>query len=311
MVEYILWGSLAAFGMFIGGLGGGAFLVAAITSLSTGNKHWDLLKFGAYLAGPAAIFDVALLAVELGHPERAMFIYSNQQSIITIGASLLSIFIIIALIYASFLPPDSFPWMKTWFPWCKYPSARHVFEVIGLPFAVGTSYTGVLLAGMASKPIWNTPILPMLFFFSAVLSGLMALGLALSALYRTKIVKEELDLLISTINKIAIAGIGLCIVTLALAAFYLMMMLKSPVTLASEAGQLLASGSLSPLFIGGFVIAGLLIPLILCALLVAMKKKGKTGYPFITVMVVSSILVLAGNPLMRYAVVAAGQLVGL
>ncbi len=309
MVEQILWGSLAAFGMFMGGLGGGAFLIAAIASLSSGDKYRDLMKFGAYLAGPAVIFDVALLAVELGHPERIMFIYSNPQALVTIGSSLLTVFIIIALIYASFLPPDSFPWMRTWFPWSKYSRARHVFEVLGLPFAVGTSYTAVLLAGMASKPMWSTPIIPGLFFFSSVLTGLMAIGLLLAALYRTKIIKEELDFLISTIHKIAIAGIALCLVTLALAAVYLTTMLGSSVPLAAAAGQLLASGSLSPIFLGGFIVVGLVIPLILCGLLVAMKKMGKTGYPFITVMVVSSILVLVGNPLMRYAIVVAGQII--
>jgi len=299
VTEHLVWGELAAIGMLMGGLGGGAFLVSAIASLIKGNKYWDLMKFGAYLAAPAVIIDVILLAAELGHPERAIAIYSNPQSMITIGSSILAIFIVIGLIYITFLTPDSLPWLKTWFPWCKHQRARNVIAIIGIPFAVGTSYTGLLLSGMASKPIWSTPTLPILFFFSAVLTGLMAIGLLLSVIYRTKLVAKEQKFLHSTISKVAIAGVAFCIINLALALQY-----------ASATANMLLTGSLSAIFVGGFIVVGLVIPIVLCLAVILMRNTGKVSYTIPTLMIVSSIMVLLGNPLMRYAILAAGQLMG-
>jgi len=311
VVEHLTWDWLAALGMTFGGLGGGAFLVAAITSLCTGSKYRELLKLGAYLAASFAILDLLMLAAELGHPERALYIYSNPSSMVTIGGSILMVFIILGIIYITFLPPDSLPWLRSWFPWYRYTAARNFIEVIGIPFAVGTSYTGVLLAVASAKPFWNTPVLPALFFLSAVLTGVMAIGLLLSFLYPTKLVKEEKAILLSTLHKVSISGIFLGIASLAVALFYLLMTLSSPSPLAVRSAKLLVEGLLSPMFIGGFVVVGLVIPILLCGYLIHMKKKKADSSTVPLLMAAGSICVIIGNILMRYAILAAGQLVTL
>jgi len=118
-------------------------------------------------------------------------------------------------------------------------------------------------------------------------------------IYRTKLVAKEQTFLHSTISKVAVAGVAFCIVNLALALQY-----------ASTTANMLLTGSLSAIFVGGFIVVGLIIPLVLCLAVIFIRNTDKVSYKIPTLMIVSSIMVLLGNPLMRYAILAAGQLMG-
>ena len=148
-------------------------------------------------------------------------------------------------------------------------------ERVNLVLAVALgAYTGVLLAVLRSRELWNTPILPLLFLASAVATG-SALVMLLPCC------KEEHDAL----RRWVVAGL---FAQLALIALYLLDPGAGPIR----------GGAYTSAFWSLVVFAGLAVPLTL-ELIEPRKRLHPTA--------VAPVLVLAGGFAMRWILVAAGQ----
>jgi polysulfide reductase chain C len=164
------------------GLGAGLFLVAVLADLFGGERCRGIRRVGGILAPWPALLGLVLLVIDLADPqgswESAMragpgFLTLRPGLVMSWGTRLLVAFSIASLCY--FVPS-----LVRW-PSKGDGKARRVIGALGLPFGLLVAiYAGVLMAGTAI-PLWNTPMLPVLFAGSALLAGLatvvMLLGL--------------------------------------------------------------------------------------------------------------------------------------
>jgi formate-dependent nitrite reductase membrane component NrfD len=199
-----------------------------------------------------------------------------------IGSWLLAVFALVALFYAYLHLPGG------WRRWpVRQPAAwRRRCALAGLPlgFAVAV-YTAVLLGVLVARPLWNTPLLSVIFVLSALSSGTAALILIAPARARHVIARWDL---------LAIGA-----ETLVIAALLLFGAVSS--RSAHNAVALLASGDYAGLFWIGVVFAGLVVPSAI-ELWAARRL-----HPSRVATIVAAWLVLAGGFLLRFVIVYAGQ----
>jgi polysulfide reductase chain C len=204
-----VWEWLPAIYLFLGGLGAGAFLVAATLEFSGKRYEFDLCPttlVGATLPGPLVALGAVLLIFDLGaglrEPWRIFYMFKHFTSVMTWGIWILSFFIPLSFAYGFLEVMDTCP--MVWEKWAKRLSflqrlpvrrIKRIAAAVGSAFAVGTAlYTGILLSAVGpAMPFWSTPVLPflpipmmpLLFLISAistglgltvVLSGTLALG---------------------------------------------------------------------------------------------------------------------------------------
>ena len=197
------WGWLIAIYLFLGGLGAGAFLVAAAFDLMGKRDQVDfcvVTLVGSVIPGPAVAIGTVLLILDLGagfmEPWRILYMFAlrNVQSVMMWGVWILTLFIPLALLYGLLEILDDYPSLREWFKsrkwlgWLNFlfriplrPTKRKVI-IAGSFLAVATAlYTGVLISVMGpSVPFWSTPVLPfvnvpmmpILFLVSAISTGI-------------------------------------------------------------------------------------------------------------------------------------------
>jgi formate-dependent nitrite reductase membrane component NrfD len=307
-VEELTWSWPVAFALFFGGLGGGAFITAAVTSYLTQERWKDILKFGSYIGVISATLCILSFAADTPTPERAFFLYSNPGSMITFGSSVLTIIIPLGILYVTFLPPDSLPWLKSFFPWWSYRKARNIVELLVFIFGICLiGYTGIVLGVVASKPFWASPMMSALFFASGMSTAVMTIGLCISALYPYTLTESAKRMLVETLHRLNVANAYLVLIEMLAVFLYTVETAYGPPAAASAVMELIA-GSLSFFFWGGFVTLGLLIPLVV-AILSAWIGRTRAFIRFYpALMMVASVCVLAGGLTMRYLILTAGQL---
>ncbi|HSR31070.1 MAG TPA: NrfD/PsrC family molybdoenzyme membrane anchor subunit [Anaerolineae bacterium] len=190
------WGWLVAIYLFLGGMGAGAFLIAAIIEL-TGARYREeycpTTLAGAGVSGPLLLIGTVLLVFDLGagmrEPWRILYMFTNMQSVMTWGIWILTLFLPIAFLYGIIevmhVHPEILLWARKRLRFLPaelpYRRIKRVVCSVGIVLAIGTAiYTGVLLSVVEAVPLWNTPILPALFLTSAISTG-MGLAFDLSA----------------------------------------------------------------------------------------------------------------------------------
>jgi polysulfide reductase chain C len=185
-----VWGWLPAIYLFLGGLGAGAFLVAATLEFSGKRYELDFCPItlvGAILPGPLVALGTVLLIFDLGaglrEPWRIFYMFTHFSSVMTWGIWILSVFIPLALVYGFLEVMDSYP--LVWEGMRKRLPVRRIKRIVaavGSVFAVGTAlYTGILLSAVGPAiPFWSTsvlpflpiPMMPLLFLVSAISTGI-------------------------------------------------------------------------------------------------------------------------------------------
>ncbi|MCP8305010.1 MAG: polysulfide reductase NrfD [archaeon] len=305
MTEIFPWGWPIAFALFFGGLGGGAFMLTSVTSFLTRDDFRDILKYGVIIGTVSAILAVLAFMVDLGAPERALFVYSNPGSMITIGSSILAIIIPLGLVYSTFVPPDR---LKGRFPWSGNIRARTALEV--LTFILGAAlaaYTGFVLGLVGSSPFWGSPLIEVLFILSGTSTAIMATGLFMTPLYSATKVERSKKRLIEALHRLDLAD-GLLIIIELVVVLALVFTAAGISEVAAMSADILISGSLSTIFWAGVVGLGLVVPLLI---LILLALRGRTAayirfYP--PLLAIASISALVGGLLMRYVIVIAGQI---
>lgn len=172
------WGWIIAIYLYLAGMGAGSYIIGTLlnwmTSPSRATTFWGIpidpakasLLWGPILVAIGAPF----LILDLGIKKRFLYACLNPKtSWVARGFIILSVFIMLGLLL----------FLKSVFPfeWLHREAAIwYILEGITLAFAFATAiYTGILLKGTKSIPLWNTYFLPLLFLVSALSTGSMAI----------------------------------------------------------------------------------------------------------------------------------------
>jgi formate-dependent nitrite reductase membrane component NrfD len=167
------WRWLIAAYLFLAGVGGGAYLTGVIADVAGGANWMTVSKIGVSLGLPCVLIGTLFLLADLGKPLNAWRVWMKPgTSWIARGTIIIVIFMIFAAIETAF-----WVWPLPG-PLVDNESARHLIGVLGAVFAFLTVvYTGLLLGYSQPFALWNTALLPVLFFVSAVSTGIMAIML--------------------------------------------------------------------------------------------------------------------------------------
>ncbi len=273
-------GALIAIYFFLSGLGAGAFLTAAACRIFGGGRYASIEKTAAIAAPLLLIPGLMCLVLDLGKPFRMLnlFFYFNPSSVASWGVWTINIFLAISLINA-FLH----------FRGKTETEAARPLAYAGSVFALGVGlYSGMLLFQMHGHELWHSALVPVIFLASAIASGL-AVVLLLSGSAGSDQTR--------TLSGFLAGAIG---VELVLALTEILTFAWSSGAKA-EAAEVILSGRLGFMFIGVYLIAGLILPLA-----VLTRQRGNRF-----VQVVAALLVLVGTLVMRYVIVAGGQVLPL
>lgn len=271
-------GVLIVIYFFLSGLGAGAFLTAAACRIFGGPRYAKIEKIAAIavpiLLGPGLL----CLLLDLGRPLRFfnMVFYFNPSSVASWGVWLMSIFMGVSVLYA-FLHVVG-----------KAKKAKPLSYVGSVLALAAGLYSGMLLYQMRGHALWHSALVPAIFLASAIASGL-AVVLLLSGSAQREATR--------TLSRALAIAIG---VDLVLALTELLTLSWSSGGKA-EAADVILSGGYGFLFIGVYLILGLVLPL--AAL--ARRQPGRV------VQVAAAVLVLVGTLAVRYVIVMGGQAVPL
>jgi len=280
------WRWKIAFYLFLAGTGAGAYIVAILADIFYPEATY-LSKAGVLLGIGLVILGIPFLILDLGRKGRFLRAgVTIKTAWIGRGFYILSIFTILGVIHIGFwIWP--FKFLETG------NSFRLTLEIVNGLLAFSTAvYTGLLLKSIKSIHFWNTPLIVILFFISALSTGTICLLLtSIKYLLQIRGGRSVLSFLLS-------ADLLLIFFESLVLVFYLSTMYGA--TEASEKSvSSLIKGDLKLLFWGGIIICGLIIPFAL--------KVIEVSYPgIIGLVVVSSIFILIGGLLLRYGILAAG-----
>ena len=112
---------------------------------------------------------------------RAINVYANvESSVMTWGSIIIALFALTGLFYLSFWLDFKIGRIR-FFPWSNNLGLRKKVAEVGLILGLATMvYTGVLLGAAPGRPLWGSPLIPVLFAVSG-LSGGIALTVVLAA----------------------------------------------------------------------------------------------------------------------------------
>lgn len=238
---------------FLGGIAGGAFLIAALADLFGGGEDRPVTRAGYLLAAPLTVICGVSLATDLGQPLRFWHMLVNVTtwqpafkywSPMSYGSWILSGFGACAGL-AFLLVLASLRGIRVPFG----DPIRRAVGALGAIFAILlVSYTGVLLNATNQRVWGDNTILGALFAVSGISTGIAAIILLLS------LRRQRAAGTIGRLERIDLLAIGLELL--------LLLALVAILVAAGSAGALIA-GRLGVFFWGGVFVAGLLVPLLL------------------------------------------------
>lgn len=322
-----IWGWEPALYLFLGGLGAGTFVAAAVLFLVTGRR---MKKTFAVASWTSLVFlggGLLLLIMELEVPVRGLMMwqsFSHFTSWMTIGAWL--VFSSLVVFGLTGLGATERIWKlvdgKVEVLAQRRSLLLKVLAICGIVLGLGVAvYTGLLLMTAPGVPLWNTPLLPCLFTVSALDTGVAALVVILAF---TKEAKHDIGRRLESVVIVLVL-----IEVVVLAAFSFDMFLGNPlalngvgvgdeVSLYAQAGAYAFSSgavqSVSELFFGRFslvfwvvfVVLGLAVPLIaaVCGIRSTSKSVASVG-------LIGAGCALVGGCALRFLVLGAGAHVDL
>ncbi len=281
------WGWWIAVYLFLGGLGGGAYTIAA-TNWFLGESVSAATSIGLWIGFPALLIGSIFLLADLGSPTRAVLAGMKPgTSWIARGFWIISAFMILALLHLilhTFLNID------------QTASGRMILNVIavaGIICAVGTmAYTGILLGASKGIPFWRTGAVPVVFVISALVTGHFTIMLI--ALLNPSVTVE-------TIRTMSLEAAALVILEVLAILFFLQAAFKTPDP--RESAQLILRRRS---FVIGYVVLGLAVPFVL--MLVVYRSMATNTGIYMLMVAVGALLGLVGGLILRQSVLACGAL---
>ncbi len=301
----VYWDWRIAADLFFGGIGVGAFLLAVLNSLWYKDKYPSVSKVGAVLCPLFVILGVCFLLSEIGHPLRLWRTVTgfNLSSPLSWGGPFQGLLIAIGIVYAYlWIKPGSTKW-------------RNVVGIVGIPVAlVLGEYHGWLLGIVKARPLWNTGPATVAGLVCFVITGMAAVLLVLCLLPKARrngggpgeqreggqgrpglwMIRDFRHLLV-----VALIGQGLV--------FFVWWVSLNYGSYDARDALVTANAALGTLFWTVGVGLGVIVPILLQLVEIVRHSRDANGIN-IPLTVVTTVLILVGGFVFRYAVVIGGQL---
>ncbi|MHA2167503.1 MAG: NrfD/PsrC family molybdoenzyme membrane anchor subunit [Candidatus Hodarchaeales archaeon] len=195
MTDFVPMGIWLVFYIFFTGLSAGSFIMSTLAYVFNIERFKPIGRRAVALALILLVNAPIFLAFDLGRPERVLnlMFYWNLTSVLAWGSRLLIIYPVICLLYLWALTfvdlvetsKNSTGLKGTFYNILslgktdltekdieKAKKYATFFGLIGIPTALAThGYTGFLFSAIGAHRLWNTPMMPVLFLSSAILSG--------------------------------------------------------------------------------------------------------------------------------------------
>lgn len=308
-----VWGWQPALYLFLGGMGAGAFIMAAILYLKDRERNARIVCVSMWAAAISLIVGLLLLLMELVTPVRGLLMwqsFSHFTSWMTYGAW--GAFGAIAAfgISAVLATPKAGAWLTGKCSWYAQheQGVRKVFAFAGIALGAFVAfYTGMLLMASGSVPFWNTLFLPALFTVSAFDTGVALVEVVAIALAK----KETIDLDAKRFMEKCVVVL-VVLEAVVLAAFLGSMLLadaSTPVGAAAAASAgMFVSGQLAVWFWGLVAVLGLALPLAMALKgLLSKDEPASSDAKAVDVpTLIGAIGALVGGCALRFLVLAAG-----
>ncbi len=268
------WGWLVISYLFLGGAGAGLFLI----SLYIDHAWAGLLGLVVLVVG------TLLLLLDLGRPERFWRAFFRPwSSWISRGCFFITLMVLFGALQIA--PGLGFLWENG-------SALGSVIRAVSVAAAVLVMiYTGFVLSPSPAIPFWNSALFPVIFFVYSLLAGIDILILASPFLPGAPLDLVSLERL----------QMYLALACLLLVLSHLSVMSSSAVA-ARESIRLLTRGRWGLLFLGGVIVAGLVVPLAL-SWAVLWKSQAQAVFAFTVIL---ALLRLFGDYLFRFLVIRVG-----
>ncbi|MCO5387160.1 NrfD/PsrC family molybdoenzyme membrane anchor subunit [Desulfosporosinus sp.] len=291
----LTWGLMIVIYLFTAGLSAGAMITSNLAFLYGGQEFERVSRWGAYLSPFPISLGLGVLVLDLGSPFNfyQLFLTLELSSPMSYGSWIILFFTLLSFGYLYLWLPQAYQKVGQTLQLERW-KKRLAMLMPFLSIAVA-SYTGLLL-NAAVRPIWNAPLLPILFLVSALSTGVAAVIMISNLSPWKRARHKELHVLTK-------ADAGLIILEC------LIILIMIVMGRSSSASELMAFSSL---LVGNYVWVfwllivglGLIIPLFM----ELMELKGKIPVKWVwPVTISSSFLVLFGGFFVRYVITYAGQ----
>lgn len=297
MFDQTAWGWLSSLYLLLGGLAGGLALVSSIVRLCNGGMESETRgprSLGSFPAASsctalaALAMGLACLVFELDNPDQALALhpsFSNADSWMTYGAWTLVAGCVVFVANAVLATPRARAGLLALFPHAGNRTvviagnaAMAAAAIVGLAIA---AYTGMLLRSAGSIPMWDTPLLPVLFTLSSCSMGAEVSALLLcwgDGAVRGTRQKTSLQPAAAAYRAVSIGAMAVALLeTGILTAYVIGRASASP--LGAEMARSLVEGELAPWFWVGVVALGIAVPLVCEAIAVCPPQGAETGGP--------------------------------
>ena len=333
MELYLTWHLPVIWYLYLAGLGAGAVVISGYSFLANMNNdvghyhYFRMARLGAFIGPFPVIIGVSLLILELGRPFRPLNLYKViNLSPMSIGSWFLLVFIITSVIYGlTFITSTRAQWasLKQ-----RVIPLQRALALLNIPLGIGVGvYTGILLGAMPSRPLWNSPILALLFLISALSTGIASIMLGRSILHRKPPEAVPSRRIRDRGRRIAgkrpgrryhetgylLATTDLIFITMELMVIFLFIMFAHLTVgnLKYAMSAILPGGAMAHTFWLWVVLVGLVIPAVVE--LVTVLPRLLYNVPFTahrSLEFAVSVAVLVGGFMLRYVIVVAGQITG-
>jgi len=319
----IQWSILIVLYPYITGLVAGAFIASSLYHVFGKKEIRPVARFALLTALAFLLVATMPLLTHLGHPERGIEIMFTPHltSAMSGFGYIYSFYLIILVleIWLSFredivkMALNSRGWKEllysalALFSFDISEKALHEDEklakrlaIIGIPSAAFLhGYVGFIFGGIKANPWWSTPLMPIIFLMSAIVSGIALL--ILLYIVATKIRKQVIDH--KCLHSLAHFLWIFLILDVTLELLEIVSMKYESLEKIEIINRLL-SEKIAFTFYGLQLTMGIFIPFILLLLVSLMKKRETLK---LVMIVVSSIFVVIGVFAMRWNVVIGGQ----
>ena len=315
-----MWGSMAQYSsvhwswpiamyLFLASISSGSIIVALLVKWNRHEREnssiWDaMIRSGAAVATMSIVLGLIILVVDLGKPLSFywLFIYYNFYSVMTLGVIFLLIytpivFVFMCLVFEQKIIKYRLGFLEALINGVKsfhsYAKIIEYFLFISA-LCVG-AYTGFLLSSLYTIPMWNNPIIPILFLTSGISSGI-AINILVGVLFFKSALNEE------SIKYLLVMDLRVILTEIPLIGMLFIGMFYAGGNSAIAAKEALSNGMWAFVFWIGVVGLGLFLPLI------TVINALKTHRYRVHYIVINSIVVLLGVMLLRYYIIYAGQI---
>ncbi len=284
-------GFLISYYFYLTGLSAGSFMISTLSYGFGMEKFKPASKMGVVTAVLLLLLAPEFLLMQVAWPVKSLwhnFVYLNPLSAISYGAFLLVLYPLNSIIYGIFMFKENKKWTK-------------FFGLIGIPLALAVhGYTGWILALGVARDYWNTGLMPIVFLFSAMVSGISMMILMI--MIRDRFFTKE-----KVINREIIEGLAKLLGWLLVVDLFLVFCDYSILLYSRLEGQEVAHFMLFGRMAFGFVflenIVGKIIPLI-----IVMIPKLRNNY---YLLVLAALMNMIGILAMRIVTVYGGQVLPL